>query len=337
MSKTALRLVTAFVLACMCGSTMSAGFAAGIDAPSVVVFPLVASQPSGAAAATKISNVVSDQITQLGGVNVKPVSTSTVGQSGYLSAARAAGADYYVSGYVTKVGDQYSVLEQLVRTKNGFIRWSETVMLSLDDSLVNEGHRIHDVILADTSNASQYPTPPTVRDGNPNAQPPVPAAQPGARTSAPAPGAAVANRPATVLTTAIAHTDGKTALIIPFTGRATDDVKAYVPGAFIRSLKKYGIAGERSELTADQLAIGGGQVACAETGATYLLGGSVLSRQAPPDYGGTWFDAEVTMTIYDCTDPKSKPKTFDYQSESGDQQTGIDIAVDRVLKQYLAH
>ena len=335
MSKTLLRLVSTFVLIALCGTMTRTSAAADLSAPAVVVFPLVASQPSGADAAVKIAGSFADQIAQHGGVTVRPAPAATTGQAGYLAAARSVGADYYVSGYVTKVGDQYSVLVQLVRTRNGFIRWSETVMLSMDDSLISEGVRIHDVILADNGNVGRYPVPPPVQNANPN---PV-AAAPKPRAT---PDNAAAAKARQVATDALVNAQpitapagARTALIVQFTGQASSDVKKYLPGSFITNLKRYGIVAERSDLTTAQLTSADAPVACAETGATYLIGGTIESREEPPDNGGLWYDAEVIMTAYDCTKPNAKPQIVDYQSQAGDRQTSLDVAVNNVLKKYL--
>jgi hypothetical protein len=125
----------------------------------------------------------------------------------------------------------------------------------------------------------------------------------------------------------------KTALIGPFVGRVGDDVRNYVPAAIIRTIKQYGVEGQRSQQPMDDLAKTG-SIICADTGGSYLIGGSVALSQATDD--NMWVVATVTINGFNCDDLKAPVRTVSYTAQSADRQTAIDIAVARILKKYLA-
>jgi hypothetical protein len=133
---------------------------------------------------------------------------------------------------------------------------------------------------------------------------------------------------------ATAQAPSKTALIGPFTGRVSDEVRNYVPIAIIRTIKKYGVAGQRSQQPMDDLAKTG-SIICADTGGSYLIGGTVSLGTASDDE--VWVVATVTLNGFNCDNLNAPVRTYPFSAESADRQTAIDIAVDRVLKKYLAH
>ncbi len=98
----------------------------GLAAPVVVVYPLtvtgsVASADTGSSVATAIAN----KLVELGGITVKPYVAGTPRQQ-YLTAAVAQDADYYITGYITPLGSEVSVVEQVVSTRSGSIVYSTT-------------------------------------------------------------------------------------------------------------------------------------------------------------------------------------------------------------------
>jgi hypothetical protein len=133
---------------------------------------------------------------------------------------------------------------------------------------------------------------------------------------------------------AAAPVPGKTALIGPFVGTAHDDVKAYVPNSIARTIKKYGITGERSRQPMDELAKTG-SVICADSGDSYIIGGSVgLQGNQPDQY---WFVVDLTLNVFDCSNLTGKVRSVTVSAQHPDRQTAVDIAVDMALKKLLAH
>jgi hypothetical protein len=133
---------------------------------------------------------------------------------------------------------------------------------------------------------------------------------------------------------AAAPAQSRTALVGPFVGTAHDDVKAYVPNSVIRTIKKYGIVGERSRQPMDELAKTG-SVICADSGDSYIIGGSVdLSGNQPDQY---WVVVTLTMNLFDCSNLTGKVRSVTVSAQHPDRQTAVDIAVDMALKKLISH
>jgi hypothetical protein len=128
---------------------------------------------------------------------------------------------------------------------------------------------------------------------------------------------------------AAAPVQAKTALIGPFTGAARDDVKAYAPNSVVKDLKKFGITGERSRQPMDELAKTG-SVICADSGDSYIVGGSIdLLGNQPDQY---WVQVSLTLNVFDCSNLTGKVRSVTVSAQHPDRQTAVDIAVDMALK-----
>jgi hypothetical protein len=133
---------------------------------------------------------------------------------------------------------------------------------------------------------------------------------------------------------AAAPAQGKTALIGPFGGSARDDVKAYVPNSVVRTIKKYGITGERSRQPMDELAKTG-SIICADSGDSYIIGGDIdLIGNQPDQY---WVQVSLTLNLFDCSNLTGKVRSVTVTAQHPDRQTAVDIAVDMALKKLIAH
>jgi len=133
---------------------------------------------------------------------------------------------------------------------------------------------------------------------------------------------------------AAAPAQSKTALIGPFTGPASGDVKAYVPNSIVRTIKKYGIVGARSRQPMIDLAQTG-SVICADSGDSYVIGGDVdLLGNQPDQY---WFQVSLTLNLFDCSNLTGKMRSVTVSAQHPDRQTAVDIAVSMALKQLFAH
>ena len=64
-----------------------------------------------------------------GGINVLPIPQG-VARADFLANARKNHADFYISGYVTPVGDSAAVVEQVVSVESGVILFSQTAQVS---------------------------------------------------------------------------------------------------------------------------------------------------------------------------------------------------------------
>lgn len=220
-----------------------------IGTPSVVVYPLI---PNGSGVSTetgaRISVTIATQIAQLGGVSVKPAPPG-VEQHDFLTAARQLGVDYYVTGYVTPLGSQASVVEQLVSTKSGSIVWSNTAQLETYGEAAGQGSVIRSAVLAYASRAVAQLQPVTGT--------PAPRVQP-TPTRPPAP---------------------KKVAVLGLGGDDAPDRVAYAASAMMKALAKNKVPVARSQNATQDVAQRAGSI-CATTGATLLLGGS-LATQMP--------------------------------------------------------
>ena len=76
-----------------------------------------------------IAQILGQEMVAAGGINVPPV-PQDVKRADFLDNARAAHADFYISGYVTPVGDSAAVVEQVVSVESGVILFSQTAQVS---------------------------------------------------------------------------------------------------------------------------------------------------------------------------------------------------------------
>lgn len=327
------RFALAAVLAALLSPFGAAAAPVQLNTPSVVVYPLLVGQGVDESAGSNISVVVATQIAEIGKVTVKPAPPGTK-QSDYLDTARKLGVDYYVSGYVTPVGDQVSVVEQLVSARTGSIVWSTTSQLATYGDAKAVASQLHDVIVQYSdrafSNLAVASPPPAQNQGNdgPNLRIGGGNARGGndngRKQVAAAPAASSQSQPS------------KTVSIMTFDGRVDDDVKKYVPMSLIKTLShNYNINASPSVLESKDISTLG-QLVCAQTNSDMLLGGSIATQQQDPERGW-WMDVGLTLTGYDCSNLSAKPKTVKVAVEAGDLQTAIDIAVSKALKSYLGH
>ena len=282
-----------------------------VNPPVVVVYPLVGGQGVASDVGASISLVIATQLSQLGGINVKAAPPGTQ-QADFLNAARKLEADFYIAGLVAPVGDQVSVVEQLVSTKSGAIVYSNTVTLAVYGDARASATALHDLIVQNNRNGFTALSPEVIP------------------TSKPAPLKPVAAAPAPTATPGVA----KVVAILKFDGSARAEARDYVPASLIRTFHKYGVEGMRAPLETKD--VGNlGPLVCAQAGADYLVGGSLADIQEDP-INGIWFDAKLTLLAFNCTDINAKPRAFVVSVTAGAEQTAIDIAVDRALKGYMA-
>ena len=69
---------------------------------------------------TAIAQILGQEMAAAGGITVLPIPQG-VKRADFLENARATKADFYISGYVTPVGDTAAVVEQVVSVESGVI------------------------------------------------------------------------------------------------------------------------------------------------------------------------------------------------------------------------
>ena len=131
--------------------------------PTVIVYPLAASSSSlDREASARIATTLATQIAQGGGVKVVPPKPG-VDRANYLADARAVGANYYVTGFVTPLGNGASIVEQVVSTTSGTLVFSVTNYITSLAEIAAQGDRLREGIIERSTRgiqAFQAPPPP---------------------------------------------------------------------------------------------------------------------------------------------------------------------------------
>lgn len=114
--------------------------------PTVVVYPFTVSGDLPADAGAKLGLIIGQQMIAQGGIIVKPA--PVVARREYESGATSLGADYYISGYITPVGDNISMVEQVVSTSSGgVIVFSKTAEIQSYNDAATQAITLHDAVL----------------------------------------------------------------------------------------------------------------------------------------------------------------------------------------------
>ncbi len=110
--------------------------------PSVVVYPFSANGSTlDREASSRLATIIATQISQTGRVTVVAPPPGTE-RKDFLSAARRAGADYYITGFLSPLGDGVSVVEQVVGTGSGIVLYSNSAQLSTYADAAGQGDNL---------------------------------------------------------------------------------------------------------------------------------------------------------------------------------------------------
>ena len=290
----------------------------------VVVYPFRGAQGVSPNIGSNVAVAVAQQLAQTGDITVKPAPDTA--PADFLHTARGLGADYYVAGFVSPIGNQIAVIEQLVSTKSGVSVWRNTVALATPDDARDAAAQLHEAIVQ--LGQQQVPLIPnrTTAAAPPSAAPSAAPAKRVALAVPPIPlGAAVPLPTAT-------PASRTTALVLHFGGDTLSAVKDYVPDAIVQTMGRYGIGGAKATVESGDLAKVG-LLMCAQTGADVLFGGTIDSQQGDPALGWS-FDADLNLKVFDCKNLTGKPRTIEATATNGNLQTAVDIAIAQALKQY---
>ena len=125
--------------------------------PVVIIYPFQVNGDADKQAGVKMVALMSSQMLASGGTVLKPPSAALVPRSEYLTNAIKNGADYYISGYLTPVGDAVNLVEQVVSTTSGAIIWSNTAQLQTYGDAVTQAIYMNKAIIAHSGRAeAQY-------------------------------------------------------------------------------------------------------------------------------------------------------------------------------------
>ncbi len=97
--------------------------------PTVLVYPFEVQTGANPKIGTAIAEILAQEMVAAGQISVLPVPQG-VARADFLSNARSGKADFYISGYVTPIGDSAAVVEQVVSVDSGVILFSQTAQVS---------------------------------------------------------------------------------------------------------------------------------------------------------------------------------------------------------------
>lgn len=139
------RFVRAFgALAFFC--ILVIGAAPILPPPVLLVYSFTVNGDAQKESGARLAVLIGTQIAELGGVTVKPGPPGTQ-RTDFLTTARSANADYYLSGYVTPIGDEVTVVEQLVSVQTGIIAYSNTAQIKTYAEAAGQGDILRTALL----------------------------------------------------------------------------------------------------------------------------------------------------------------------------------------------
>ncbi len=127
--------------------------------PVVVVYPLTVSGGADPESGSNIAVLIATNLTKHGGLIVRPYPPGTT-RAEYLTAARGVGADYYITGFLTTLGDQVSLILQVVSTTSGTIVQSNTAFVRTYGEAAGQSDLLAQIMLQHSGRAlSQLDNP----------------------------------------------------------------------------------------------------------------------------------------------------------------------------------
>ncbi|HEY4442506.1 MAG TPA: hypothetical protein VGN14_18775 [Candidatus Elarobacter sp.] len=289
--------------------------------PSVIVFPFT---PNGSSidreATSQIATLIATQMANTKWVKVIPPPPGT-DRKDFLSVARSNGAEYYVSGFISALGDGASLVEQVVSSASGIVVFSNTAQLTTVGDVAGQGDDLALVIARHANRAyASIATPPPAATPTPapntEAQTNLsklfgrkkkPAA---AATAAPAAAAADPKPAAVVAVAAVPKTTG--VAVVPMGGNAEEVLRT---AAYARLVEKSG-----AEKVADAAA------ACGAHPHDAILSGSLWKGNGGPSF-------ELVAT--DCAGKRIWRGVYNQKAAAAAQETvAAERAVDAALTDY---
>jgi TolB-like protein len=349
--------VRRFLLAVLAAFTLLAATPAPsiLGTPVLIVYPFSANGGDiSKEAGSRLAVAIATRIANLGGVDVKPAAPG-VDRQDYLESAHHDGADYYIAGYVTPLGDGVSLVEQLVSTQTGIVVYSNTAQVRTFEEAGSQGDVLRDALLRhQTRNLGAYAAPPPPADtptptpapgsaaqanlgrlfgrkqqraaaASPSASPnPSPAAAAIARAAA-TPAAATPAPPAASPTQVAAVPRGSDYSVLAIGGPAEGDQRSFT-GAAIRNDM---IANHRRVADAGATR----EAACSKDSVGTLLGGNLTTRYHTI-LGQPQTTATLELLVYDCAGNIVYQKTF-ANDVRGDWKSAVDGVVARAVAAFL--
>jgi hypothetical protein len=281
---------------------------AASNAAVVVVYPLTITASGDPGVGKQVASLIAQQLSQSGGVDVREPSPDVVRQD-YLKEARRLGADYYLSGFVTSIAGQLSVVEQLVNTLTNTTVWTNNARLVSTDDARAQGDLVLAAVVSRSGHGSSIAG---AAIGGPQATP------------------AAADVVKVHETTAVAGVSIQSYAVLLTGGNESQKMRSYADAAIIKALRARGAEAVLLDDPVGDLSVLGPAL-CASTGERVLLGGTVAVNVMPDREINQWAEAKIDLSTYDCA------THLKLESHSGDGATynwtwAVDQAVDGALR-----
>ncbi|MGA8575133.1 MAG: hypothetical protein WB609_05505 [Candidatus Cybelea sp.] len=128
---------------------------AGLEAqPIVLIYPFDVQTGADPRIGAAIGQILAQEMIAAGGITV-PAVPQGVKRADFLENAHSAHADFYISGYVTPVGDSAAVVEQVVSVGSGVILFSQTAQVSSVADVASQSLQARSQILAFVGRGTQ--------------------------------------------------------------------------------------------------------------------------------------------------------------------------------------
>ena len=107
--------------------------------PNVIVFPFISNGSTvNREASSTLATIIATSMANTGLVTVTPPPPGT-DRKDYLTVARANRSDYYVSGFISPLGEGVSIVEQVVSTATGIVVYSQSTQLNTYNEATSQG------------------------------------------------------------------------------------------------------------------------------------------------------------------------------------------------------
>jgi hypothetical protein len=255
---------------------------AATNALVVVVYPLTLTGAGDPGAGEQIASLLAQRLDEPGSVEIRQPAPGVLRQD-YLETARKLGADYYLSGFVTKISGQLSVVEQLVSTLSNTTVWSNDARLVTTDDARAQGDLVRTAVIEHAGRAVAAAKLPPVTSPAPSIAPPG-SVTPAATATAPAPHDAAVKPSFAILETA---------------GDASPGERSYADAEIAKVLRMRGFEAVLLNDPVGDLSILGPAL-CASSGLKLLLGGTIEVKTMPDREINQWATAKIDLNGYDC-------------------------------------
>ncbi|HEY6485495.1 MAG TPA: hypothetical protein VIX83_03835 [Candidatus Cybelea sp.] len=122
--------------------------------PVILIYPFDVQTGADPKIGIAIAQISAQEMAAAGGIEIPPIPQG-VKRANFLDYARSQKADFYISGYVTPVGDTAAVVEQVVSVDSGVILFSQTGQVSNVADVASQSLLAREQILAFTGRETQ--------------------------------------------------------------------------------------------------------------------------------------------------------------------------------------